>query len=120
MDKIIIEGLKVFAHHGVNPEETATGQQFLVDVTASADLSLACISDELDSTVSYSAIVKTVKSVLTAQNDKLLERAAQRVADAVLEHYPEISDVKIRLKKPDAPIHADFSYVAVEIERGRI
>lgn len=32
MDKIIIRGLKVFAHHGVNPEETATGQQFLVDV----------------------------------------------------------------------------------------
>jgi 7,8-dihydroneopterin aldolase/epimerase/oxygenase len=120
MDKIIVKDLKVFARHGVNPEETAIGQQFLIDVEARADLSLACVNDELDSTVSYSAIVKTVVTVMKAQNDKLLERAAQRVADAILGQYPEISDVKICLKKPDAPISADFSYVAVEIERGRI
>ena len=47
------------------------------------------------------------------------EAAAQVVADAVLDEYPLIEKVKVLLKKPEAPINADFEYVAVEIERAR-
>ena len=48
MDKIIIDSLKIFAHHGVNPEETAMGQWFVLDIEAWTDLSDACLTDELD------------------------------------------------------------------------
>ena len=37
MDKIKITGLKVFAHHGVFPEETKNGQDFYVNVTVKVD-----------------------------------------------------------------------------------
>ena len=46
MDKIIIDSLKIFAHHGVNPEETAMGQWFVLDIEAMADLSFACQTDD--------------------------------------------------------------------------
>ena len=65
MDKIIIDSLKIFAYHGVNPEETQMGQWFVLDIEAWADLTNACVTDELDDTVSYAAIIKTVKRTMT-------------------------------------------------------
>ena len=46
MEKIIIKGLKLFAYHGVNPEEKVDGQNFVLDITASlnADIAKAIIS----------------------------------------------------------------------------
>jgi len=41
MDEIYIKGLKIFAYHGVNPEETENGQEFELDITMFADLSKA-------------------------------------------------------------------------------
>ena len=76
-------------------------------------------ADELDDTVSYAQIIKTARRVITEQNDKLLERAARRVADALLAEFDRIEAVKIRLMKPDAPIKAEFDYVAIETERTR-
>ena len=119
MDKIIIDSLKIFAYHGVNPEETAMGQWFVLDIEALADLRNACASDNIDDTVSYAAIVKTVCRTMTEKSCKLLEHAAQRTADAILSEYPLIQHIKIKLRKPDAPIKANFGYVAVEIERDR-
>ncbi len=119
MDKIIIKGLRVFARHGVNEEEAVFGQHFVLDIEAQADLTRAGLTDELDDTVSYAQIIKTVRRVMTEQNDKLLERAARRVADALLAEFDRIEAVKIRLMKPDAPIKAEFDYVAIETERTR-
>ncbi len=119
MDKIIINGLKIFAYHGVNPEETQFGQHFVLDITAQADILRPCQTDSIDHTVSYAAIIKAVKKTMAEKNCKLLEHAAQRVADCLFEQFPRIQALKITLKKPDAPINGDFEYVAVEIERKR-
>ena len=120
MDKIIIDSLKIFAYHGVNPEEALMGQWFVLDIEAWADLTNACLTDELDDTVSYAAIAKTVRRAMTEKNCKLLEHAAQRTADAIFNEHGKIQRIRIRLRKPDAPIKADFGFVAVEIERERI
>ena len=119
MDKIIIKGLRVFAHHGVNEEETLCGQHFVLDIEAQTNLTAAGLTDELNDTVSYAQMIKTVRRVMTEQNDKLPERAARRVADALLEEYDRLESVKIRLMKPDAPMKAEFDYTAIETERTR-
>lgn len=118
-DKIIIRDLRLFAFHGVNPEEKEDGQNFVLDITAYADLSRACADDSLDDTVSYAKIMKTAAAVFTSEKNDLIERAAQRVCDALLDTYEKLDEVTVLLKKPDAPIRADFSYVAVEITRRR-
>jgi len=119
MDKIIIKGLKIYAHHGVNPEEKEYGQNFILDITASLDLSAPCRSDNLEETVNYAKVVKTVTAVFTAQKDDLIERAAYRVAAAILENFDKIKSVTVLLKKPEAPVKAEFEYVAAEITLGR-
>ena len=119
MSNIIVKGLKVYAYHGVNPEEKENGQIFVLDIDAQTDLSAACMSDRLEDTVSYAKIIKTASAVMTAEKNNLIERAAQRVAQGLLQAYPALEGVCITLKKPDAPIHADFEYAAVKIELKR-
>lgn len=119
MDKIIIKDLKLFCYHGVNPEEKIDGQNFIFDIEASVDLTKPCLTDNVDDTVSYAKIIKTVRHVAQGEVNDLLERVSQRVCDALFECYPQIEALTILLKKPEAPINADFSYVAVQIERTR-
>ena len=118
-DKIIIHELEIFAYHGVNPEEKIEGQRFVMDITACVDLAKACKTDALEDTVSYAKLIKTARAVFTAQKDDLIERAAQRVADALLTEYADVEEVTILLRKPDAPVKARFAYTAVEITRNR-
>ena len=116
MDKIVIKGLRIFAYHGMNPEEKEKGQPFVLDITLYKDLSLPGATDDLNDTVNYSRVAKTATRVMLAQKDDLIERAASRVAEAVLAEFP-VREVTVRLKKPRAPIAGDFEYVAVEITR---
>ncbi len=119
MDKIIVSDLKIFAYHGVNPEETQFGQWFIIDIKAGVNISAPCKTDRIDETVSYAAIIKSVRKTMLEKNCKLLEHAAQRIADALFAEFKQIESLTVTLKKPDAPIKADFGYVAVEIERTR-
>lgn len=119
MDKILIRDLKIFAYHGVNEEEKIDGQNFVFDIDLYVNLTKACYSDNVEDTVSYAKVIKTVTRVFTAEKYDLLEKAAQITADAILDEYSEVSKAVITLKKPEAPMKADFSYVGVQIERER-
>ena len=114
MDKIIVKGLKLFAYHGVNPEEKVDGQNFVLDITAELDTKKAQYSDNVDDTVSYAKIIKTVRAVFTEKSYDLIETAANKVGMAIMETYPALNSVTVLLMKPEAPIKAEFEYVAVE------
>lgn len=118
MDKIYIKGLRVYAYHGVKPEEKEKGQPFILDITLYTDVSEAGKSDRLEDTVNYSKVAKRAVAVMQDGKVDLIERAATRVADMVLREFP-VEQVMVCLKKPRAPIAADFDYVAVEITRSR-
>ena len=119
MDSIIVKDLKIYAYHGVNPEEKIQGQLFSFDIECRLSLDKPCMSDDVEDTVNYAKVIKCVKKTVISEKNNLLERVSQRVADALFTEFPAIDSIKIRMKKPEAPISADFDYVAVEIERTR-
>ncbi len=119
MDKILVRNLKIFAYHGVHAEEKENGQNFIFDIDAYVDLSLPCMSDSVDDTVSYSQIIAETERIFNLQKDDLIERAAQRVADGLLGRFDKIQSLRLLLKKPEAPINADFDFVGIEIFRER-
>ncbi len=114
MEKIIIKGLKIKAFHGVNPQEKIDGQNFILDITAELDVKKAQLSDNVDHTVSYSDIIKTTTAVFTEKSYNLIETAANKVGMEIMRTYPKLRSVTVLLKKTEAPIKADFEYVAVE------
>lgn len=119
MDKIIIKGLRVFAYHGVNPEEKRDGQTFELDITLYASLLRAGQTDDLNDTISYAKATKTALRVMNEAKYDLLEKVAQRLAEQLLTDYPDVEKVDVLLKKPQAPVKADFDYMAVMITRQR-
>lgn len=118
-DRIIIKDLQVFAYHGILEEERRLGQRFLVDLTAFVDLSPAGKSDDYALTVGYDALVKTAIDMLTERRFRLVEAAAEAVAQAVLSGFPLVSRVVVGLRKPAAPIDAVFASVGIVIDRSR-
>lgn len=119
MDKILINGLKLFAYHGVNSEEKENGQNFIFDIELSVNMNKACYSDHVEDTVSYAKVVKTVRRIFTSQKYDLLEKCAQVVSDAIFEEYPDVLKIELTIKKPEAPVSAEFSYMGVHISRSR-
>lgn len=119
MDKITIKNLKLFAFHGVNPEEKENGQNFYIDVDYYVNIIKACKSDDINDTVSYAKVVKVIREAFTRDKFNLIEKAAQTVADAIFENFETIYKVEITLKKPEAPVNAEFDYMAVTIFRER-
>ncbi len=119
MDKIIIKGLKIFAYHGVNPEEKQNGQTFEIDAILETSLSSAGNTDNINDTISYAKVAKTIKSVVTSKSYDLLETVATKISRQLLCDFPTIDTVCITVKKPEAPINLTFDYMAVEITRTR-
>lgn len=119
MDQIQIRGLKVFAWHGVGLEEKKEGQPFILDIDMECNLKKAGETDSLGDTVNYAAVIEEVTRVMREKSYDLIERAASRAAEAVLKMDERIIRVRVLLKKPEAPIQAQFDYVAVEVTRER-
>ncbi|MDM8162837.1 dihydroneopterin aldolase [Collinsella intestinalis] len=118
-DKILIEGLEVFANHGVYPAENELGQKFVVSATLYTSLAHAGTADDLGASINYGEVCHTIDAYLRAHTFKLIEAAAEATAERLLADYPALIAVRLRIAKPWAPIGLPLSSVAVEIERTR-
>lgn len=118
LDQIQIRGLRVYAYHGVKETEKEKGQPFELDITLWTDVRIPGNSDRLEDTVNYSKVAQKAVALLRSEKNDLIERVSTRVADGILEAFP-VEGVTVCLKKPRAPIAADFQYVAVQITRWR-
>lgn len=118
MDKIIIKGIEVFAFHGALPEENSLGQKFYIDLELYKDLKKAGNLDSLEDTVHYGMVHDTVVTLCKNNTYKLIEKVAEEIAKEVIKNY-DINKIKVKIKKPNAPIRGHFEYVAVEIERNK-
>ncbi len=117
-DEIAILGLRAFGHHGVFEEEREHGQEFVVDVRMTADLSEAARTDDVATTVHYGLVSEDVVAAVERDPVDLIETVAQRIADVVL-GYERVLAVTVTVHKPSAPIAVAFSDVAVTITRHR-
>ncbi len=117
MDTIKITNLKVFAHHGVFPEETRDGQDFFVNAWLSLNCRKAGMSDCLEDSINYGEVCAFITRFLTEHTYKLIEAAAEQLAEAMLLSMKGLLGVKIELCKPHAPIGLPFENVSVTIER---
>lgn len=118
MDKIIIEDLKIFAHHGVFEHENINGQYFFLNAALYVETEKAGMRDDLSCSVDYGKVCELLGRVMTDNVFKLIETAAQTAAEAILRKFSLVKAVDIEVRKPDAPIEMDFRSVSVKIHRG--
>lgn len=119
MDQIIIQDLSIYAKHGVYKEENILGQQFLVSVYIDLDLSRAGQTDHLEHTIDYGAVCHFVKEYMQSHTFKLIESVAEHLAEELLLKYGQIKKIRIKVKKPWAPIGLPIKNVCVSVDRTR-
>jgi dihydroneopterin aldolase/D-erythro-7,8-dihydroneopterin triphosphate epimerase len=115
-DKIHIRDLSLRCIVGLFPEERREKQEVIVNITLYADLRAAGQTDRIEDTVDYKTIKKRVIALVEDGADYLIERLAERIAQACLE-APRVQRVAVTVDKPGALRFARS--VAVEILRDR-
>ena len=116
-DEIQIRDLEVFANHGVFPEETRLGQKFLLSLTMYTDTRKAGTGDCLEDSIDYGAVSHFMTDYMKQHTWKLIEAAAEHLAEELLLRYPLLKGVTLELKKPWAPVGLPLDTVAVKITR---
>lgn len=116
-DKINLQGLSFYGHHGLFESEAELGQLFKVDLILYTDTKKAGESDQMTDSIHYGEVYDTVKSIVEGDPFHLLEALAENLAKELLTSFPGIQAVSVRVNKPQAPIPGIFDNVAVEIYR---
>lgn len=117
MDSIIIEDLKVYAHHGVFDFEKQEGQYFYISAVLYTDFSVAGILDDLGETTDYGEVCRFIDRFVRDNNYNLIETLAEQLAQAVLKEFTAVSEIDLEIKKPNAPVELPFENISVRVNR---
>jgi 7,8-dihydroneopterin aldolase/epimerase/oxygenase len=115
-DHVSIRDLSVPAVIGVRDWERGVTQTlvFSVDMVPATDVRRAAATDDLADALDYSAVAETIAAVVRDGRFRLIETAAERVAERLLAEHP-VAWLRVEVRKPIA----DGGYTAaVTVERG--
>ena len=107
MDSIQVDGIRAYGYVGYLPEERVLGQWFEVDLTLWVDLTPASYSDSIEDTLDYREAIAIVKEEITTAKFDLIEKLIEAIAQKLL-NLEKVTQVRVKLSKPAAPI-PDFS-----------
>jgi 7,8-dihydroneopterin aldolase/epimerase/oxygenase len=117
-DRISLTGITAFGRHGVFDSERQHGQQFVVDLSCTLDLSSAASTDDLAQTIDYGALAQAVAADIERDPLNLIEALADRIALTCL-RYDAVQCVEVTVHKPQAPMPVDVADVAVTLTRSK-
>lgn len=113
--KIELKELKFYAYHGVLPQETLVGNNYIINVTLTAPLDKAIVSDELDDTINYATVYSIIKQEMAIPS-KLLEHVAGRIFHSLKLHFPQLTGIMLSLSKLNPPLGGDIYSASVILE----
>ena len=115
LNKIAIEGIRIYAYHGCLDEEAKIGGNYVVDVYLETDFTRAARTDDLSQTIDYCAVYEIVKKEM-AQRSKLIEQVADRIQRNIAKTFTAVSKTKVRVTKFNPPMNGNVDKVYVEVE----
>lgn len=115
---IHLKRIKLFARHGVLPQERNTGAYFYIDLSLDTDFSAAARTDCLDGTVSYADVFTAVREEMNTPS-ALLEHAAHRILTRLFAEFPTVTRIRLSLTKENPPMGAECDGAGVDITAER-
>lgn len=103
---IELREIHLYAHHGVMEQERKIGAWFTVDLNLTISDHSCAYSDSIENTVSYADVYEIVKCQM-ARPSNLLEDVCRRVMEAVMQQFPTISEIVVRVAKDTPPMGGD-------------
>jgi dihydroneopterin aldolase len=112
-DLVSVRDLRIPAIIGVFDWERETEQTLVLAVDAAFDVASAAARDDIPAALDYSSVARIVKAVVTEGKFRLIETAAERVAQGLIDAF-DLTWVRVEVVKP---IPSEGYTAAVTIER---
>lgn len=109
---ILLENLVFYAYHGVLPQETSVGNEYVVNLKIGLDLSKAGMTDNLADSISYADIYEDVKKEMSVPS-RLIEHVAYRIVNKLKEKYNLIETLELKLSKRNPPMGAQLDCASI-------
>lgn len=93
-----------YAYHGVGKAEHKVGARYEVDAELYFDFSAAGQTDSLKKTVDYEQVYAKISKVITSRKFYLIEAVAKKIADELMDDFPILDSVHIRVRKRNPPV----------------
>ena len=104
--------------HGYYDPELQNPQPFEVDVELVLNLQPAGIDDDLEKTVDYGRVYDATRQIVESTSFRLLEALAEALSHEILAEFA-VTEVGIRIRKPEVELSGPLDHASVEIWRGR-
>ena len=104
--------------HGYYDHELLTPQPFEVDVELRLNLQPAGVDDDLAKSVDYGKVYDAVRQIVESTSFRLLEALAEAISHELLADF-EVTEVGVRVRKPNVQLGGPLDHAGVEIWRHR-
>ena len=115
-DRILVRGLRLWAHVGVLEQERLLGQWFELDLSLGFDLAAAGASDQLALSLDYSRAITALQRLASDLRCLTLEHFAERIFETLEQLYGPVP-MALELRKCQAPVPGFSGIVAVQRSR---
>ncbi|CAD0221120.1 dihydroneopterin aldolase [Chryseobacterium sp. D764] len=116
MSKIYLEDVRIYAYHGVLPEENIIGTYYILNVELHTDLWKAAASDDLHDTISYADINDILHKEMKIKS-RLLEHVAGRIISTIHNSFPQVDYIKLKITKTAPPMQGEMTGASIELEK---
>lgn len=113
---ILLENIKIYAYHGVLPEENKIGANYIVNLKVDALVDKSGKTDDLTDTVNYATLSNIIHQEMKIKSN-LLEHVAFRILDKLKEVSPKINQAEIKISKLSPPMPGNVESASVICER---
>ncbi len=110
--KIFLNDVRIYAYHGVLPQERTVGGWYRVWVDVDYDFTRALETDNVDDTLDYSKMLAVVNEEMSVPSN-LVEHVAGRIAKALFKSFPDIDSAEIKIVKENPPMGNDTAGAGV-------
>ncbi len=110
--RIFLNDVRIYAFHGVMPQERTVGGWYRVSVAVDYDFSRALETDDVADTLDYSRMLETVKREMNTPSN-LVEHVAGRIGKSLFRSFPGVSSAEIKITKENPPMGSDTAGAGV-------
>ena len=111
---IRLEKLIFFGFHGVDQEETQTGQNFQLNLILTYQTSNNF--DDINKTIDYIELYQLLQNSFEEKRFNLLESLIDKMLEDIKANYKSVVYMKLNIRKPSIHIENNKDFISVEAE----
>lgn len=116
MHTLTVKGMQFHAGHGLHDFEKSQGNDFEVDLVFTSDFTRAGQTDSISDTIDYSKVQNLLKNIFEGEPVNLIETLARKIGDKLMDVFPDIKSLEVRVRKMNPPIEIKTEYVQISMQ----